>query len=325
MSDPVPNIEVGKLTKRFGDVTAIRDVSFSVAHGEIVGFLGPNGAGKSTTLRILCGLIPASSGVARICGIPVASRPVEIKRRIGYMAENNPLPEEMRVVEYLDFRSRLKGIRGRGRKRRVEEVMTLCELNRTNRKKVIGTLSKGYRQRVGIADAILGEPEVIIMDEPTIGLDPHQILAIRDLIDTLRGTMSVVLSSHILAEVELSCDRIIIINQGRIVANGSADRLRREFVDSAKYVLSFRGDSTGLLSSIKALDPYLHAFTQKESQSDGIRKIVFESSSRGDLSEKIMSTISRHPEARVRSLVRAESSLEDIFLAATKRSWDETL
>ena len=325
MSEPVPKIEAGKLTKHYGDNAAIRDVSFTVSIGEIVGFLGPNGAGKSTTLRILCGLIPASSGVAKICGIPVASRPEEIKRRIGYMAENNPLPEDMRVVEYLDFRSRLKGIRRRDRKRKIEEVMALCELNRTYRKKVIGTLSKGYRQRVGIADAILGQPEVIILDEPTIGLDPHQILAIRELIDTLRGKMSVVISSHILAEVELSCDRIIIINQGRIVADGSADRLRSEFVDSARYVLSIAGDSTGLLASIEALDPYLHGFTQKESRKDGIREIVFESSSREDLSERIMSTISRHPEARVRSLVRTESSLEDIFLAATKRTWDETL
>ncbi len=325
MSGSCLNIEAGKLTKQYGKVAAIRDVSFTVSSGEIVGFLGPNGSGKSTTLRILCGLIPASSGVAKICGIPVASHPEEIKSRIGYMTENNPLPADMRVIEYLDFRSRLKGIRGKDRKRKIEEVMALCELNRTHRRQIIGTLSKGYRQRVGIADAILGEPEVIIMDEPTIGLDPHQVLAIRELIDTLRGNMSVVISSHILAEVELSCDRIIIINKGRIVADGNADQLRNEFANSAKYILSVTGDLTGLLASIKELDSCFHDFIQKEIRKDGSREVVFESSSMEDLSGRMMRIISRHPEARVRSLVRSESSLEDIFLAATKRSWDETL
>ena len=183
-----PAIEVTRLVKSYAGVTAVNDISFRVARGEILGFLGPNGAGKSTTMRVLTGYLPATSGSVRICGVPVASQPDEVKRHIGYMPENNPLPEDMRVSEYLYFRGRLKELRRRMLGPRIDEVLELCDLKRV-RHKIIGQLSKGYRQRVGIAEAVLAEPPVIIMDEPTIGLDPHQILIVRDLISSLRGRM----------------------------------------------------------------------------------------------------------------------------------------
>ncbi|MFM9092999.1 MAG: ABC transporter ATP-binding protein, partial [Verrucomicrobiota bacterium] len=203
--------------KSYGGTTAVNDISFTVARGEIVGFLGPNGAGKSTTMRILTGYLPATSGNVQLCGLPVATRPDEVKRRIGYLPENNPLPEDMRVSEYLYFRGRLKEVSRRQLGPRIDEVLEICDLKRV-RHRIIGQLSKGYRQRVGIAEAILAEPPVIIMDEPTIGLDPHQILIVRDLIAGLRGRMTVIISSHILPEIEVTCDRVLIINQGRVVA-----------------------------------------------------------------------------------------------------------
>ena len=215
MPDQPLAIEVSHLVKTYAGVTAVADISFTVARGEIIGFLGPNGAGKSTTMRILTGYLPATSGSVRICGLSVAHQPDEIKRKIGYMPENNPLPEDMRVSEYLYFRGRLKEVSRRKLGPRIDEVLELCDLKRV-RHKIIGQLSKGYRQRVGIAEAILAEPPVIIMDEPTIGLDPHQILIVRDLIASLRGRMTVIISSHILPEIEMTCDRVLIINQGRV-------------------------------------------------------------------------------------------------------------
>ena len=228
-SAQAPAIEAVSLCKNYGAFKAVSEVSFTVRRGEIVGFLGPNGAGKSTTMRILSGLMPAASGTARLCGVSVPAQPDLAKRRLGYMPENNPLPEDLRVVEYLAWRARLKGVAPARVRERVEAVMEACDLARTARRKLIGTLSKGFKQRVGIADALLAEPEVVILDEPTIGLDPHQILGIRDLIRSLRGKMAVLISSHILAEIEQVCDRVIIINGGRIVAEGDKDALRREF------------------------------------------------------------------------------------------------
>ncbi|MBA3850306.1 MAG: ABC transporter ATP-binding protein, partial [Opitutus sp.] len=189
---PDITIEVARLAKSYGSVAAVNDISFSVKRGEIVGLLGPNGAGKSTTMRILTGYLPATSGSVRICGLPVASHPELTKRHIGYMPENNPLPEDMRVSEYLWFRGRLKEMPRAKLRDRIDEVLELCDLKR-NRHRIIGRLSKGNKQRVGIAEAILAEPDVIIMDEPTIGLDPHQILVVRDLIGNLRGRMSVII------------------------------------------------------------------------------------------------------------------------------------
>ncbi len=320
MSDAPAAIEVSHLVKSYGGVTAVSDISFTVARGEIVGFLGPNGAGKSTTMRILTGYLPATSGLVKICGVPVATQPDEIKRRIGYMPENNPLPEDMRVSEYLYFRGRLKEVARRKLGPRIDEVLELCDLKRV-RHKIIGQLSKGYRQRVGIAEAILAEPPVIIMDEPTIGLDPHQILIVRDLISSLRGRMTVIISSHILPEIEMTCDRVLIINRGRVVAQGTPAELRREIVGHSSYTLDLAGDPAALAVALTEVEPTLRITEQSEPDADGFRRITAITNREQDLGEPLLRTLLTR-EFRVRALSRSHPSLEDVFLAATRRSWD---
>ncbi len=320
MSEPPIAIEVSRLVKTYGGVTAVSDISFSVARGEIIGFLGPNGAGKSTTMRILTGYLPATSGDVRICGISAATQPDEIKRRIGYMPENNPLPEDMRVSEYMYFRGRLKEVPRRKLGPRIDEVLEVCDLKRV-RHKIIGQLSKGYRQRVGIAEAILAEPPVIIMDEPTIGLDPHQILIIRDLIASLRGRMTVIISSHILPEIEVTCDRVLIINQGRVVAQGTPADLRREIVGHSTYHIELAGDSTALPAVLAAIAPSLRIKTETDPDPTGFRKATLTMDGDAEFGEIILRALLAQ-NFRVRALSRAHPTLEDVFLAATRRSWD---
>lgn len=320
-SDVEYSIEVNHLTKYYGRKAAIQDVSFSLRKGEIVGFLGPNGSGKSTTMRILTGLVTANSGSAYICGIPVSTHPEEIKRKIGYMPENNPLPLDMRVGEYLRFRGNLKELSGRKLRQRIDYVLDLCELGRA-RRRVIGTLSKGYRQRIGIAEAILSDPEVTIMDEPTIGLDPHQILKIRDLIGSLKGRMSVIISSHILPEIELTCDRVIIINQGFIVAKGTPRQLREEFLPDSVYHLEMKGSIEALKAKIKSINPQLSLLTEGNCEFTELRKITLSGPWDSHIGENLIAELASQPEIRLFSLVHQEPTLEDIFLAATRRSWE---
>ena len=320
MSELPTAIEVSHLVKSYGGVMAVNDISFTVARGEIVGFLGPNGAGKSTTMRILTGYLPATSGSVRICGLPVATQPDEIKRRIGYMPENNPLPEDMRVSEYMYFRGRLKEVPRRKLGPRIDEVLEICDLKRV-RHKIIGQLSKGYRQRVGIAEAILAEPPVIIMDEPTIGLDPHQILIVRDLIASLRGRMTVIISSHILPEIEMTCDRVLIINQGRVVAQGTPVHLRREIVGHSSYQVELAGDVASLPATLATVDETLHSTALGEPDADGFRRFILTTGSDRELGESLLATLLRQG-FRVRALSRDNPTLEDVFLAATRRTWD---
>ncbi len=226
-------IDVENLTKHYGPVTAIRDVSFSVAPGDIVGFLGPNGAGKSTTMRILSCFMPASGGTARVAGYDVFRESMDVRRRIGYLPESVPLYLEMRVAPYLDFVAEAKGVGRAERRRRVAEAMERCLISDVQNR-LIGTLSKGYRQRVGLAQAIVNDPHVLILDEPTIGLDPKQIAEIRALIKSLAGDHTVILSTHILPEVSMVCSGVIIINKGRIVAKGPIDTLVEQFFPTSR-------------------------------------------------------------------------------------------
>jgi ABC-2 type transport system ATP-binding protein len=322
--ETIPSIRVENLNRQYGAVTAIQNVSFTVNPGEIVGFLGPNGAGKSTTMRILSGIMTATSGSAWVAGISVAQNPHEVKRRIGYMPENNPLPDDMRVVEYLHFRARLKDVPGRKIRATVEEVMETCDLARTARRKIIGTLSKGFRQRVGIADALLGNPEVIIMDEPTIGLDPHQIQGIRRLIDNLRGRLTVILSSHILPEIERSCDRVIIINRGRIVASGTSNSLRREFLPGNRFEVEIEGSEAKVAQILK--DKGIEAtILETHQKANNILTLSLCAAGDVDLGPQLIKVLSQSPDCTLRSLAPREPNLEQIFLAATKRSWEETI
>lgn len=223
-------IEVNNLTKRYAGQTAISDLSFSVGRGEIVGLLGPNGAGKSTTMRILSCFLPATSGTARVAGFDVFSQADEVRRRIGYMPENNPLHPEMRVREYLKFRARLKGLGLRRSRDRVDVVLQQCGLTDVQ-KKIIGHLSKGYRQRVGLADALVHEPELVILDEPTIGLDPNQIRSVRQLIKELGGNHTVLISTHILPEVEMTCNRVLIMSLGKVLVSETSENLHAKMSD----------------------------------------------------------------------------------------------
>ncbi len=322
--ESTPSIRVQNLTRQYGAITAINNISFTVNKGEVVGFLGPNGAGKSTTMRILSGIMTATSGAAWVGGICVAQNPHEVKRKIGYMPENNPLPDDMRVVEYLRFRARLKEVPGRKIRATVQEVMEICDLARTARRKIIGTLSKGFRQRVGIADALLGDPEVIIMDEPTIGLDPHQIQGIRTLIDNLRGKLTVVLSSHILPEIERSCDRVIIINRGRVVASGTSHSLREEFLPGNRFDIEISGSEAEALMALAAHN-ITSDITHREQIGDDIHKITLRAEGQGDLGPQLIAALSQSPKFTLRSLAPRVPNLEEIFLAATKRSWEETI
>jgi ABC-2 type transport system ATP-binding protein len=217
-------IEVQHLTKRYGRVTAVDDVSFRVEPGEILGFLGPNGAGKTTTMRILTGYMPASEGRATVAGYDVFSQPLEAKRRTGYLPETPPLYPDMTIREYLDFVARIKGVPSADRKSRVDAVMKRVHVD-DMASRHCGKLSKGYRQRVGLGQALIHNPEVLILDEPTAGLDPKQIIETRDLIRGLAGDHTIVLSTHILPEVSQTCQRVVIINKGRVVAVDTPDNL----------------------------------------------------------------------------------------------------
>jgi ABC-2 type transport system ATP-binding protein len=312
-----PAIIVRDLVKTYSGHPAVRGVSFEVAQGEIIGLLGPNGAGKSTTLRILTGYLPATSGQVTVCGVDVASSPAEVKNLLGYMPENNPLPDDMRVGEYLHFRGRLKGLRRRQMAPRLDEVVHLCDLGRV-RDRIIGKLSKGYRQRVGIADAILAEPPVIIMDEPTIGLDPHQILAVRDLIAGLRGRMTVLISSHILPEIEVTCDRVVIVNQGRVVAAGTPSDLRREFFGPGHYEIEIAGPVDQLPTLLAAVHPSLALLPGETRSEDFATLRLAAAPDAPDLREALVNALARDPRFRLRALARTRHTLEEVFLAATQ-------
>jgi ABC-2 type transport system ATP-binding protein len=234
------SIEVSHLVKQFGQQKAVDDLSFTVNKNEIVGFLGPNGAGKSTTLKIATGYIPPTSGSVKISGIDVSENPIEVKKLIGYLPENNPLYLDMFVHEYLRFSGKFYGISGKELQAKVDEVIEMCQLGIEQNKK-LGLLSKGYRQRVGLAQALLHQPEVLILDEPTTGLDPNQIVEVRDLIKTISKDRTVLFSTHIMQEVQAICDRVIIINNGQMVADDSVQKIMS---DSNRQILEVEFESS---------------------------------------------------------------------------------
>ncbi len=252
------SVSVQHLTKVYGEQHAVHDVSFSAQRGQVLGFLGPNGAGKSTTMKIITGFLPPTEGKAEVCGFDVETAPMEARRRIGYLPENNPLYKEMYVREYLRFCGKLHGIPKLSR--RVEEMIEITGLGREQHK-VIGALSKGYRQRVGLAQALLHDPEVLILDEPTSGLDPNQLVEIRELVRRLGKQKTVIFSTHIMQEVQAVCDRVIIINRGRIVADDPIDALQQRISGESVLTVEFQQEVkkealTAIpgVSRVKALD-----------------------------------------------------------------------
>ena len=251
-------IEVESLTKRYGRATAVDGVSFRVEKGEILGFLGPNGAGKTTTMRILTCYLPPTEGTARVAGYDVFAQPMEVKRRVGYLPESPPLYPDMSVRDYLDFCARIKGVAGKERTARVAYAIETCRVGDV-RDKLIAKLSKGYRQRVGLAQAILHNPDVLILDEPTAGLDPKQIIETRELIRGLAGSHTVILSTHILPEVSMTCGRVVIINKGRVVAEDTPENLTRRLKGAGTIRVEARGDATSVLEAVKAVPGVLAA------------------------------------------------------------------
>ena len=307
-------IEVTDLTKRYAGVTAVSKITFTVARGEIVGLLGPNGAGKSTTMRILAGYLPASSGTVRIAGLDVFRESKEVRRRIGYMPENNPLHHDLRVREYLKFRARLKGLTRKASRKRVDVVMEQCGLAHVSRR-IIGQLSKGYRQRVGLADALVHEPELIILDEPTIGLDPNQIRSVRQLIKSLSPAHTVLISTHILPEAEMTCNRMVIMYEGKILAADTPENLQRLMSSNSQVIAEIAAPQAELQACWAQL-PEIEQFDISASQGNYFRCALTPRDGL-DLRPQVFELARAHGWP-LRELTRNHHSLEDIFVQVTK-------
>jgi ABC-2 type transport system ATP-binding protein len=246
-------ISVKNLTKKYGEQTAVDDISFEVRTGEILGFLGPNGAGKTTTMKIITCFMPPTDGTVEVDGYDIFDHSLEVRKKIGYLPEMNPLYHDMNVLDYLQYSAELHGVRGAAATQRIREMVHACGLEPV-RHKDIGEMSKGFRQRVGLAQAMIHEPDVLILDEPTSGLDPNQIAEIRNLIKHLGRAKTVILSTHILSEVQATCDRVLIINEGRIVADGSPEQLQQEFHGAESVTIELK---TGAADSVQEITPHL--------------------------------------------------------------------
>ncbi len=304
-------IEAEKLTKYYEKVAAIEDVSFSVEKGEIVGFLGPNGAGKTTTMRILAGFLPPSNGTARVAGYDILTNSLQVRRRIGYLPENVPLYTDMKVADYLDFVAEVKGVERGRRRRAVGEITEKCRIVEVQRM-LIGALSRGYRQRVGIAQALLNDPEVLILDEPTLGLDPKQIIEIRQLIKELSGQSTIILSTHILPEVSMVCQRIIIINEGHIIAVDTPENLTARLQNSAKLLVRVDGPADQVKAALSQLPGVLRAEANDEAR-DAPLSFIVESERNRDLRREVSHIIVERGWGLL-ELRPADMTLEEIFI-----------
>jgi len=306
-------IRVEHLTKRFAGCVAVDDVSFEVERGEIVGLLGPNGAGKTTTMRVLTGYQPATSGLVTVAGFDVFSESMEVRKRIGYMPENVPLYPEMRVDEYLRFRAQLKHVPRGNVRERVNDVKELCGLEDMGRR-IIGQLSKGYRQRVGLAESLVHDPELLILDEPTIGLDPNQIRQVRELVKSLASRHTILLSTHILPEVEMTCRRVLILNRGRIVASDEVGRLRSLLKGGAEVVAEIRGPREEVARELNAVAD-VDGVSGRAQEGDWSRFAVT-CAQGADIREEIFRVVTQKGWS-VRELHMESKTLEDIFVSLT--------
>ena len=309
-------IEVDHLTKRFGSVKAVENVSFEVEKGEILGFLGPNGAGKTTTMRVLTCFLPATEGTARVAGFDVFDNPMAVKRRLGYLPENPPLYGEFTVNAYLDFVAKIKGVDSRERKKRIEEVkdrVSIKEYGNT----LIKNLSKGYKQRVGLAQALVHDPQVLILDEPTVGLDPNQIIEVRQLIKGLSGGHTIILSTHILPEVSMTCQRVVIISKGRIAAMDTPENLTRQLQGSERVYLEVKGPETTIKEKIKEIEGVLRVDSNRL-DADGAYSFAVETQLKKDVRSRIARKVvdSGYDLMELRAM---SMSLEEVFLQLTTK------
>ena len=308
-------IEVSNLTKKYGDHIAVDHLSFRVEKGQIYGFLGPNGAGKSTTMNIITGYLAATEGTVTIDGKDVQKDPEEAKRAIGYLPELPPLYVDMTVREYLEFVAELKKVPKKERKQQIDEVMEMTQIT-DMQQRLIKNLSKGYRQRVGLAQAILGYPEVIILDEPTVGLDPKQIIEIRDLIRKLGENHTVILSSHILSEVSAVCDHIMIIAHGKLVASDSPENLQKLMSGSMELDLEVKGSIAAVKSALQEISQIDRIEENTEAPKD-IAKLKVISKENADIREQVFYALA-DAKLPILEMTHAEKSLEDIFLELTE-------
>jgi ABC-2 type transport system ATP-binding protein len=314
-------IEVEQLSKTYGPIKAIEDVSFVVEKGEILGFLGPNGAGKTTTMRILTCFMPPTSGTARVAGYDIFNESLQVRRRLGYVPENAPLYTDMPVVSFLKFAAEVKGLSRRERLRQIGQVMDDCGIKDVQHR-YIGKLSKGYRQRVALAQALLGNPDVLILDEPTIGLDPRQIIDIRQLIKGLAGQKTVVLSTHILPEVSMTCQRVIIINRGRLVAVDTPENLTTKLQTSSRLLVRVEGPATEV---VRALGVVSGVQTVKE---DGggpgqVVTCIIESKKDRDVRKDVAAAVV-HQNWGLLELRPVDLTLEDVFVRLVTEEKEST-
>ena len=305
-------VEVRGITKRYGPHVAVNDVGFSIGKGEIVGFLGPNGAGKSTTMNILTGYLSTTEGEVTIDGMPILEYPEEIKRKLGYLPENPPLYVDMTVTEYLKFVAQIKGVAKKTVPSRIAEVLETVKITDV-RKRLVKNLSKGYKQRVGLAQALIGDPEILIFDEPTSGLDPKQIIEIRDLIRTLGENHTVILSSHILHEVSAICRRVMIMNLGRIVADGNPDTLAIQHSPTGQLIVTVLGEGEKARATLADVAGVTRV-TDRATEETGAVEFVLDTD--GDVRPKVFEAMSSAKLTLIQMRVNT-MSLEELFLQLT--------
>jgi ABC-2 type transport system ATP-binding protein len=303
-------IEVEHVSKVFNGRKAVDDISFTVGKGEVLGFLGPNGAGKTTTMRILTCYMPSTEGTARVAGYDVFEESLEVRKRIGYLPENPPLYPEMKVDAYLDFVAKIKGTRSNQRKLQVDEVIGKCNLGDV-RTRIIGKLSKGYKQRIGLAQALLNNPEVLVLDEPTLGLDPKQIHEVRSLIKGLASTHTVILSTHILPEVSMTCNRVVIINKGKVIAMDTPDGLARQLKGAERISLTVDGPVEEVRGKLLAVEGVLSVDTEETGGSQATYSVECELNS--DLRRVLAATVVSQGWGLI-ELRGVSMSLEDVFI-----------
>ncbi|MHC4139304.1 MAG: ABC transporter ATP-binding protein, partial [Planctomycetota bacterium] len=301
-------IKVKNLVKRYVNVNAVDNISFHVNENEIVGLLGPNGAGKTTTMRILTCFMPATAGSAMVAGYDVFTDSLNVRQQIGYLPENVPLYLDMRAYEYLMFRAKLKNIPRRERRKKIEYCLEMTGITDVQ-KQIIGTLSKGYKQRVGLADTLIHDPKILILDEPTIGLDPNQIRQIRGVIKGLGQKHTVLLSTHILPEVEMVCDRVMIINKGKIVAMDTPANLMKQLKTGSNLVLEIRGDGEKIKNSLSKVDTVQSVSYRKK---DDVNEFYVDGNGEKDIREDVFNCIVKDNYI-LREMKRQTISLEEIF------------
>lgn len=304
-------IEIQNLTKRYGQITAVNNISFTVDKGEILGFLGPNGAGKSTTMNIITGYIPSTEGTVKVDGYDILESPREVKKRIGFLPEQPPVYMDMTVIDYLNFVADLKKVDKKQKRSQISDIMELVKIG-DHRNRLIKNLSKGYKQRVGLAQALVGSPEVLILDEPTVGLDPKQIIEIRKLIKALGKEHTIILSSHILPEVSAVCERIVIINKGEIAAIDTPENLSKGLGSASKLTATISGPGSSVENAIREIYgvKYVEATSSRDSDTT---TYVIESDKDVDIRKPLFFAMARlgYPIIELKSL---SMSLEDIFL-----------